>query len=108
MATPPPLSRCRYHLTGMLPHTTTSGGPSRQFRESLKQLAAIERGDVLVQHPADQVIQWMLRGVGLSGQPGFDDRDHIAGVNHFHGALDAVFLDLTVIVDLRGFWGVTA
>jgi hypothetical protein len=69
---------------------------------AVKELAAIEGADVLVQHPTDQVIERVGRGVGFLGQPGLDDRDHIAGVDQFPGPLDALGLDGFVVVDLVG------
>jgi hypothetical protein len=50
----------------------------------------------------------MLGGVGLAGDPIIDEGQDIGGVDHLQGALDAALLDIGVIVDLRGFWGVTA
>jgi hypothetical protein len=69
---------------------------------AVKQLAAIEWGNVLVQDPADQVVERMLRGVGFRRQPGLDDRNDVAGVDQFLGGFDALDLAGFVVIDLIG------
>src|SRR4029453_8497571 len=50
IATLPPLHLCRYHRTGMLPGSTTSWGPSRQFRESHKFASDAELAALIGSH----------------------------------------------------------
>jgi hypothetical protein len=83
-------------------------GRQDQLVPAVPELAAIERGELPLQDPADQALERELRGVGFGRDTAVDDAQDIAGVDPLQSRLHALGLDIGVVVDLRRFRGVTS
>jgi hypothetical protein len=73
-----------------------------QLVEVVEELAAVEGRELPLQVPAHQLVEGVLRGVSLRGDPGVDDGQHVPGIELLQSPLDALRLADLVAVDLIG------
>ena len=85
-------------------------GLENELAEAIEELTAVERGEAALEMPGDHAVEGVGLGVGLGGDPGVDDRQHVTGVDPLQGALDALRLLSLVVIDIeiRGIGEVTS
>jgi hypothetical protein len=69
--------------------------------EAIEKVPAVQRRQAALQLPADQVVEGVGLGVGLTGDAAVDGRQHVGRVEGLEGSPAAFFMDRGRVIDIK-------